>query len=718
MIDQQSGEIFLWDRLANLLHTEEGCEIAMLMQQCGLLKSESSTNLIDRLKQKAASTVEPRAIGPWVPRNIGSELEFVRENKWDKYLWLEERDILKPDKKEGTYRVCLVGESVAAGMFFSPNISPAKVLNSILDQTISDTINYVEVIDFSRNAMRIELLVDVVDAASQLNPDVIVVFAGNNFCRDHTIGRADQSNISKTLIDIATQQGPIGLVKHFTDELALATHAAIDVLVANAVRNASEILWLIPTTRTSWQRLSPVPWLGNGKTKQWHDLLKESLRALKSKHYSKVLELAQTMEELDQRTSPTSQRLLATAHFGLGQAGEAAKHCQQEVDVDCALERNSFLSPGIQSNVKTIIEERAKRDGFKCINLQTVFTEYSNAATDPIDLFVDYCHLSIEGMHVAMSSVAAEISTDFSNWNEVIKNIKPLTVDPKYIARGLFEATIYTSHMQHSLDENSSKSNLRQCFRHALSLWEGLEQTMTQYVRMRHGAVVTEVSQDAHQIVASANSLLDYGILQWIHGVDTQTIEAICGALDDEGCDGKTLLTYYQEYDKRKLKEGVDITNPRYLKYFGRDGEVDWDPERGTYRTQPYLRAYWPQLPLVFVADKNTHLDCCLISRLPVDGGKERQGSIKITVNGRFITELAVTHFWSRGHFRIEANFLSEGFNDIEIQWPDLPKDDSPAIKSAVRKLQVFGRSAWYPVFGEVYSFHIKSSRTATHTIS
>jgi len=702
-----SGNTILWDRLAKLLYTKEGCETVMLMRQSGLLNSEISKNITEQLTHTKIQSTGPRAIGPWAPRKNGKHWEFVRESKWDKYLWLEERDILTSDKKEGTYRVCLVGESVAAGMFFSPNISPAKVLKSILGQTKPANTKQVEVIDLSRNAMRIEMLVDIVDAASQLNPDVIVIFAGNNFCRDHTIGRPDQKNISNQHILLANQEGATGLINHFTEELIQATQAAINTLIKNAKHNASEIIWLIPTTCKNWQRLSPVHWLGGGKTKQWHDYFKNSLNALKLNDYQKVLEFSQAMEKLDKRTCPTTQRLLAIALNGLEQLEEAARHCQYEVDVDCALERNSFLSPGIQSSIETLILESSKHHGFKCINLKSVFSQYINSLTISEELFVDYCHLNDKGMRVAMSAVAEKIF-DTNDWKKILQETEPFAVDPKFIARGLFESTIYTSHMQHNLQMENNASYLRQRFYRALNHWEGLAQTMTEYIHMRHGSIVTEVSQHAHQIVASANSLLDYGILQWIHGIDSQTIEAICGAMDDAGYDGNKLLTYYQEYDRGKLKDGIDLTNPRYIKYFGRDGNVDWDPERGTYRTQPYLRAYWPQLPLVFVANKGYHLGCRLTCRLPRVGDKERQGIVKININGIFIEKFVVTDTWSRQHFSIAEELVKEGFNDIELEWPELPEDDDSAIDDAIQKLQTLGCANWHPVFGEVFSFRIK----------
>ncbi len=709
--NQQPDKTELWDKLAKLLHSDDGFETAALLKRSGLLKGSANSTLLEASETDDSATVCPRAIGPWGPKLNGINWQFERKNNWDKYMWLEKRDILTSEKGENVYRVCLVGESVAAGMFFSPNINPAQVLNSILNQDKPNKAGLVEVIDLSRNAMRVEMLIDVIDAAAQLNPDVIVVFAGNNFCRDHTLGRPDQKEISQQQIHAANKQGATGLVDNFTKELTEATSATLNTIVRNAKYNGSKLLWLIPTTNPSWQRLAPVHWLGNGHTPQWHELFNYALYALKQNNYKKALKLALTMLNLDDETNPTTHRLLNIAYLGLGQTVPAAKHAQSEIDVDAALQRNSFLSPGIQSCVKTLIAKNVKQHGFTCIDLETVFSEYNNTLNASGELFVDYCHLTVKGMQVAMSAVAAYVpNARINNWKDLLQSSKSFPIAQKHVARGMFEAAIYTSHMQHNLHTQNYPIHLRQRFSQALNLWEGLRETMTEYVRMRHGAVTTEVSKYSHQIVASANSLLDYGILQWIHGIDSQTIEAICGALDDAGHDGKALLNDYQQYDNKKLLKGIDLTNPRYIKYYCRDGLVDWDPERGTYRTQPYLRAYWPQLPLVFSMAKAMSLNCRLTCRVPHYGEQEKKRRVHVSINGQRIAEFTVTHNWTQNKFSIAAELVRKGFNDIQIDWPTLPSNDNQALKNTIEKFQIFGRADWYPIFGEVFSFHIMPS--------
>lgn len=703
-----------WERLARYLSSDDGCEAVMLLRQSGLVGTDEDFEMAEHYPGYLEKPNLPRAVGPWIPRTNGDTIEFARESEWDKYLWLEERDVLTANRDESVYRVCLVGESVASGMFFAPKITPAKVLQSLLSQVRPVGSESVETIDLTRNAMRLPMLIDIVDAAAQLEPDLIIVFAGNNFCRDYTVGRSDQSVAPNHYVRAANEGGPVELVREFTRQLTRATRASVEKLARNAKMNGSNLMWLIPAVSSSWQRFAPVPWLDLDGSKRWHHLLKEAKRALAEKEFEKARELGRAMLDLDQGACPTSQQIMASALEGSGHFEAAARRYEQALNADCALQRTSFLAPGIQPCVRETLFEEFARQGLPAIDLGTLFSQHVDEHETTDSLFVDYCHLSVKGMHVAMTAVATEIlrltgSETASDAKQSPPDLEPFDVDSKVVARGLFEAAIYTSHLGYELCFDGNSSSLRERFRAALDQSSDLAEVMSDYVRLRHGSAVPELSRSTHRIVATANSLLDFGILQWIQGVDSQTIEALCGVLEEAGHDGAALLAHYQEHDKRQLASGVDISEPRYLKHFSRDGKIDWDPERGTRKTQPFLVSYWPDLPLVLAADRGAILECCLTIRLPGHDAARRNDEVRVSVNGMLATTINASETWSRHQFVVGTDFTTDGFNDILLEWPELSSHDGSAVEEAVGRYQSFGQANWYPVFGEVFSFQVKS---------
>lgn len=688
-----------WDRLARLLGTPDGSEAVNLLRQFGLLRGQES-----QPPRTDAERVLPRAIGPWTPRQD----EFVRTSPWDKYLWLEERDVLRSHRPTGTFRLCVVGESVAAGMFFAPAITPAKVLHGILARHKPHGAASVEVIDLSRNAMRAKTLIDLADAAGQLRPDVLVVFAGNNFCRDHTVGRPDARNAPADYVRAANDAGLHGLVRAFSQNLGDSARATVRVIAENARRDHVRLIWVVPANCAAWQRPAPVPFLGGGRSAEWHQMFEAARSAISRGEFARALGLSTALSDLDGGIGQVSHRLAGCALLGLDRPAEAAEHFQREIDLDAALQRHGFLAPGCQSPVRDAILGESADLCFDCIDLPRVFADHTGSPVFDWRLFVDYCHLSVEGMHVAMTAVAARLAEQ-----------PPDTCDPTAgpqasIGRGLFEAAIYTSHLQHALFADRGVGELRHRFGAALTASPAVACVMADYVRFRGGAVVTELSPAAHRIVAGANSLLDFGILQWIHGIDAPTVEAICGALDDAGHDGAGLLASYQEYDKRRLATGFDLAHPRYLKSFARDGKVDWDPERGTRRTQPFLRSFWPDLPLVFAAEADTEVRCRLTARLP---GGPRTAPVRVFVNGTLAATVAITERWSQGEFVIDRSFVRAGFNDLVLNWPHLERlnDD---VRTPVRRFQTIGSADWAPVFGEVFSLYVRSCPSTTARVA
>ena len=89
------------------------------------------------------------------------------------------RQTLPARKTPGTRRICFFGESVAAGYLYAPHLTPAMVLEEQLRQT-SDTHAY-EVIDLARTNETLDGLLTTVRRSLQLNPDVLVLFVGNNW---------------------------------------------------------------------------------------------------------------------------------------------------------------------------------------------------------------------------------------------------------------------------------------------------------------------------------------------------------------------------------------------------------------------------------------------------------------------------------------------------------------------------------------------------------
>src|SRR5688572_7482424 len=122
-------------------------------------------------------------IGIWVPETLDGQQVFIRPDPGRLGDDWSPRKTLAAKTAPLPRRVCLIGESTAAGFFYAPHLTPAKVLEDQLLQ-IKGTGAY-EVIDLTKVDMPADGtahdLVRVTVAALQLDPDVLVIFAGNNW---------------------------------------------------------------------------------------------------------------------------------------------------------------------------------------------------------------------------------------------------------------------------------------------------------------------------------------------------------------------------------------------------------------------------------------------------------------------------------------------------------------------------------------------------------
>src|SRR5262249_41756199 len=121
----------------------------------------------------------PEPISLWEPREIDGELVFVRPDPHplgDHFATVKE---LRPKKSELPLRVALFGESVAAGYLYTPHLTPARVLEAQLRPAGGEP-NF-EVIDLARTNEPLASLTETVRTSLQINPDVLVIFAGNNW---------------------------------------------------------------------------------------------------------------------------------------------------------------------------------------------------------------------------------------------------------------------------------------------------------------------------------------------------------------------------------------------------------------------------------------------------------------------------------------------------------------------------------------------------------
>jgi hypothetical protein len=212
-------------------------------------------------------------ISIWEPRTVSGETVWIRPEPGpfgDHYATRRE---LRPKRAELPLRVALFGESVAAGYLYAPHLTPAMVLESQLQEVGGGDF---EVIDLARTNETLAGLLTTARAALQINPDVLVLFAGNNW---RLLETPELSPYASTIAarqefgEALKAEGLAGAVRLARKRLRDLATAVFDEIALLARTVGIPVVVVVPEVNLAdWENRQPVPWLPGNGVARWHHL--------------------------------------------------------------------------------------------------------------------------------------------------------------------------------------------------------------------------------------------------------------------------------------------------------------------------------------------------------------------------------------------------------------------------------------------------------------
>jgi hypothetical protein len=126
--------------------------------------------------------------------------------------------------------------------------------------------------------------------------------------------------------------------------------------------------------------------------------------ALADGELERAAAIAAGMIALDRGTSSVSRELLGEASARLARPDEARRALEAARDAVCGLMIGH--SPRCPTAVQDELRQAAARHGFALVDLPRLFAQHLAGALPGRRIFLDYCHLTVEGMQIAMRAVA------------------------------------------------------------------------------------------------------------------------------------------------------------------------------------------------------------------------------------------------------------------------------------------------------------------------
>ena len=628
------------ERLAEALSTPDGFRTLRLLQEAGVVKDP----LTPALSHGGEREKGPEPISVWVPEGG----VWIRPDPLPLGDHFATRKVLKKKEEELPLRICFFGESVAAGYLYAPHLTPAQVLEAQLGPDF-------EVIDLSRTNETLPSLAATVRASLQIQPDMLVIFAGNNWNLLETpaISPYAPSVQARQRYAAALREGIEGPVRLAEEELRQVAEGAFELIALIARTVKIPVIVVIPEVNLAdWETRQPVMRLPGDGVARWHAFYREGN--------------AQAMLELDGGSCPTTWRLLGKQKLETGDVEGAQKAFQAEVDSARYATLGFLSAPQATTQARGLLRELSRKHGFAAVDLRELFGPLPGRR-----FFLDYCHLTLEGIRIAMAAVAAEAV----RLSGIDAEPSEILLSPEAEATALFGAAIHSAHRLLAT-VRPKQEVLKDWCREALAVCPEIEQAMRDLLEARSATVPAVLTAAQQRNLASPFRLLLQHGWRW-DWLDADLLEAM---------EMLPLPTAPKDAE-------LELWDP-LERFFPEVMDLEDLPRRGTCRSP------WPVSSFCLPADGTRDVDLELTARLP-EGG---QGEVEVAVNGARIGSLAVRERWTRGSLRIPAAMLKQGLNRIDLRWPDpLPAGEDP-FKMVIDRLDLGLEADLHPVFGEVFT--------------
>ena len=698
-------------RLAAELANTSGLRTTRLMQRLGELIGEDSASASQPPQTDdppavadgiAAAMIEhflgdvPRPIGIWEPVDGTDPQRFERDDGAINAHWwalppvLEAKDALLP------LRVAFIGESAASGWLYAPQLTPARLLEAHLQHQSPQTF---EVLDLSAVNLQMEQMLELACASLQLSPDLLVVYAGNNWPL-RLPSQASASLVEMQSAALALRgQGVAGL-REVADALTRAeVERTLDVLGSLAGREGVPVVLVVPDVNLAdWSRSRSVAWLERDRVDRWHDLHHRARAALVAGDSGGALTLADAMCALDDETCATSHHLRGRALAALGRHAQTADAWRQGVDARAW--DNLPTVPSVTSSVRSVMVEKSTVYGFELVDLSAIFGN-AGLARDRT-LFLDYCHHTPLGMHSAMAAVATAVLGAALPGRTTVAEVDLPTPPRECEAVAAFLTAIYILHYDGDAAAEPIDGNhpIAYWVEHARNRWSGCDAWLLDYLWSRTAPrVATALSAPMRRFVAPHTEL--QANLVSDHALDVELVEILIerlavapGRFAEALHEGNSATQ--RPVDLLQGAAGRSI-HARFANHagFGHEGDT-------------FHRAQWPRSSFVFVAGEQQPVELKIVWRLCNFAGPY-EGAAVLRLNGDPVHRAKLGSRWQRATFRLRPSALVHGYNRLDVDWPALGGRGRAARDRIADELELGRAVDLHPVFGEIHVLETRS---------
>jgi hypothetical protein len=671
-------------RLAQLFDSDEGERILRLITQLSGPPNGASS---EGVKAPANTPGKPR-VGIWEASDEPTGRSFVRVNTGDPWhLWA---NVQKIPPKGQRRRVVLMGESAAKGYLYNPRFTPAQALQQMMNAACGPA---TQIVDLARSNLLHEPLRELITQALHMEPDAFVILAGNNW---FPLTYASE----KHLLDMAyafRETGSWRGVKEACEAFLIADTRETLRLLEKIVRERGiPVLFVVPEFNLADWVTEPdcPPLLNSEQTEAWLQARNEAEQLLQGDNWEKAEPLGQRLLELDQGTTSAGFDVLAEVSRKRGDHQAARSFL--EMARDAMVSWPGRQAPRCFSVIQNTVRQEAAAHGISVVDLPRAFAEHLGGEAADRRLFLDYCHMTSEGIRIAMAHTAEALLPLLKFPVKSSKQLAQvdLKVGANVSAGAHFLASIYNGnwgqstdvvryHIRKALEFDRSIANIMQSFLdfHVRRVPSGLCRSFEQLWESPHVPAIVLLYNDSN-----GNFL------------NPRLVNAMADALEEIGIPVRSDIERLTIKEHGVENRAVNLVDPLYSIGSYSRLLVDRRPE--------FYKATARSTTFPLVCGKPEPLNFSVTMKVPHVSANQ---TISLRLNGSLVAEVAATDHWATTACSAPAGLVHPGVNEVEIDWP-MPAWSVERQKEHVADCLEAGQLVEItPMFGLIHSFRVSA---------
>jgi hypothetical protein len=399
------------------------------------------------------------------------------------------------------------------------------------------------------------------------------------------------------------------------------------------------------------------------------------------------------MVELDPY-NPLGHELLGESYVENGELTEARASFERARDT-AMFEKASNTRPRCLEAVRKAIKSEAALYDIVTVDLAVVFADSLKGGVPDRRLFLDYCHLTIEGIKIAMRHTASALMQVLTRKYTAVEDLRASGLDPNEEIQAIahFSAAIHNSHGGQPFEL------VKYHCEKAISLSGQIRENMLLYIDFASRSCPTAFCKSFERLISGGTMKQYESGMGLIHNrnsklMDIELVNGMLLALESAGVYVRDKIETLRMKQHSIGDAGRNLLQSYYCAT---------SYNRFSHGPYPdYLQVRSIRSFFSFFADADSEITIRMVYRTPGRDYPDMMVRVMLNAIENVVFQAPMSSQWKACSFTIDKGSMARGLNRLIVQWPYT--SEALAEFREERASRRSFASMMYPVLGEIHA--------------